>query len=238
MNEAKDINDFKATTSLWTDSIQSVIIDIGQSCQGYKQMNIFASKETTSHYSLLMYMAIVLGPLAGVLSTISSLDSDNYRIYQILIIIFSFVSGAVGAVIKFSNLEQKSLSYRIVANKYGELEGNIRRQLSLEKTERVNAGKYLDFVSVTFDQLFDASPLISEKIYKKWKSYAKENGIQVPKEIGITVNSEEKKIVNNIQVVEEVVRPRAIIYGTETDEEVVSKQLDAKMRYEMSRLSN
>lgn len=199
MSDKDEKTHFHTVTSTWTESIEKVIKDIGESCEGYKWMNIFAAKKTSRIYNILMYTLIFMGPLSGVLSTMSTVDEkDNSKTIQIIVTILSFISGVISTVIKFSRFEQKSISHKTVASKYASLEGNIRRQLSLYRDERVNAGNYLEWVSISFDDLFISTPLISDEIYQKWVEFAKQNGLHIPEQLGNTIEVAEVSHLNNI----------------------------------------
>lgn len=185
---------FPTTTSVWSSDIEQTIKEIGDSCKGYKWMNIFVAKKTDFIYNCLMYTSMTIGPLAGFLSAISVNDADHQAILSYISMGFSFTTGVLSAVIKFSSFGDKSITHKSIASKYASLEGNIRRQLSLPREDRVNAGEYLDWVSTSFDELFTSSPLIPDSIYEEWVKFAEENKITVPKELGRTVvdNTSEK----------------------------------------------
>ena len=67
-------------------------------------------------------------------------------------------------------MEEKVTEYKSLAAKYASLEHNINRQLSLDKSERVNPGEYLEWISSSYETLFARSPNVpleaveSEKI--------------------------------------------------------------------------
>ncbi len=153
-----------------------------------------------------MYILISIGPLAGVLGTIVTPDKcDERTVLSIFITIFSYLSGIIATVIKFSKFEQKATSHKAVAAKYASLEGNIRRQLSLLRKDRVNAGQYLQWVSISFDEVFTSSPLMSEKIYKRWVTFAEKNNITVPKEIGDSVEVDDDENIREICNVQNII---------------------------------
>jgi hypothetical protein len=181
------------TTDKWTDKIEDTLKEIGESCTGYKWMNLYAAKRTLRKYNILMYSSIVMGPISGILSAVATKYEDYADRLGIIITIFGFLSGVFSAIIKFSKLSDKSSSYKTVSAKYASLEGNIRRQLSISREERVNAGEYLEWISTSFDELFISAPLVSDNIYGEWVEYAKKNGLTIPKELGRFVNTDEKK---------------------------------------------
>lgn len=198
---SSDSKQFPITTSKWNPHIEKTIKDIGESCKGYKWMHIKLAKLSMQKYNYLMYLTICTGPLAGLFATIASSKGscDNeYRTLQVLVIACSFFSGVLASVVKYSKYNQKSIDHKTAAAKYTSLEGNVRRQLSLCREDRVNAGKYLQWVSDSFDDLFSGSPLISNDVYREWVVFAKKYGLVIPKEYGIMVNMEPIKDMSNI----------------------------------------
>lgn len=204
MNE-EDKNIFHTKTNIWTEKIEHTLREIGEFCTGYKWMNLYAAKKTLRKYNILMYSSIFIGPISGVLSAIASNYEDKAEQLQVIITIFGFLSGVVSTIIKFSKLSDKSSSYKTVSAKYASLEGNIRRQLSLSRNERVNPGEYLEWISSSFDELFNSTPLVSDNIYGEWVEYAKKNGLSIPKELGrfVLINPDENQaILKNLEKIE------------------------------------
>lgn len=235
---------FGVVSSRWSDGIEKILKEIGDSCQGYKWMNIFAAKRSARIHNALMYTVIVIGPLSGILTTLS----DEHQYFTVFVTILSFLSGALSAVTKFTRLERKSALHKSIAAKYASLEGNIRRQLNLSKTERVHAGDYLDWVSTSFDDLFSSTPLIPGDIYNKWADFARENNLSVPKELAVKMDVDHNKLkvlcaVETIKIKDspETDHNTSVSIIVEEDSKEVISDLarydDAKMKYEMSRLS-
>jgi hypothetical protein len=244
-----DENKFHTITSNWSDNIEKILKEMGESCLGYKWMNIHAAKKNNYKYNILMYISILIGPVSGVLST-----QRETEFLQVIVTVFSFISGFISAIIKFSEFGEKAISYKTTASKYASLEGNIRRQLSLSREDRVNAGEYLEWVSTSYDDLFTASPLISDDIYQEWVKFAEKNNISVPKELGrvvednnnnkiaqlstrtaLDINTDEHN--SHIEIVVQnkpTERNRTAVDGSNID---LTKYSDGKMRYEMNRLS-
>jgi hypothetical protein len=244
-----DTNKFGVVSSRWSDGVEKILKEIGDSCQGYKWMNIFAAKRSSKIHNALMYTVIVIGPLSGILTTLS----EDHPYFTVLVTILSFATGALTAVTKFARLERKSALHKAIAAKYASLEGNIRRQLNLSKSERVHAGDYLDWISTSFDDLYSSTPLIPEDIYKKWVDFATQNNLCIPKELSIKTENDHANLkvlcaVNTIEVNNgDTQAPVNIKVDTIQEEETkeykteilsdLARYDEAKMKYEMSRLS-
>lgn len=177
--------EFTTKTDEWSSSIEKVVKNIGENCRGYKWMHIRIAKHTKLKYNILMYILMTIGPISGLISTISIVyerRGEGVDTLEIISIVFGVASGILGAWVKFSKLEEKSSSHKGVAAKYSSLESNIRRQLTLQRKERVNAGKYLEWVSRSYEDLFASSPLISDSVMEKWIQFAKERKLSLPQE--------------------------------------------------------
>lgn len=227
----------------WTDDVEKVIKEIGESCIGYKWMCILGAKQNETKYDVLMYFIICIGPLAGVFSSITISYPDENSWLQIISIVLSFVSGVISTSIKFAQLEEKSVSFKQVASKYASLEGNIRRQLNLARDQRVDAGEYLEWVSTSFDELFASTPLMPDSIYQSWVKFAIENNIAVPKELGGVITGSQIDQLCTIKIIdvnkentdedEKKETKRQTVYNNVSD---LGRFGDGKMRYEMARL--
>jgi hypothetical protein len=223
----KVMSEFHTTTSVWTENIESVLSQIHKTCISYKWMSIATSKRNEMKYNVLMYISIVIGPLSGILSVFSESQTTG-----MFVTVFSFMSGVISAVIKFSEFGEKAALYKTIAAKYSSLQNNINRQLSLNKEDRVNAGEYLEWISRSYDELFSATPLIPDDIYHKFvdnkvvnnEDYTKKNSDvkvesnKVEHQLNMTIENGENKFATS----------HSIDFG---------QYSDGKMRYELARLA-
>jgi hypothetical protein len=177
---------------VWNSSIEHDVKDIGEKSKGYKIMHIQESIKMTQIYTNLMYTGITLGPLAGLLSGIgSSLNPDAPVIFPIISACVAFISGIVVAVTKYGKFEEKVLHHKTAASKYTGLESNVRRQLVLERKDRVNPVEYLEYIGGNFDELFETSPLVSKYVYNDYVKVAKNNDTIIPEEYELAIHIDE-----------------------------------------------
>lgn len=212
----------------WSDNIEQVLFDIGDSCQGYKWMNIFSAQRENLKYNVLMYVLIFGTAICGVLSTISSQEYQN--VLNIFVTTGTFMSSLASSIIKFGKMEQKSISHKNLAGKFASLEANIRRQLSLNVNERENAGQYLDYVSKSFDELFASTPLMPDAIYNKWIVFAKSKNLKIPKELCRSTLEAKNEVEVKVEMKES--HPPPPVSGLIPEVNTFS---DAKMQYELGR---
>jgi hypothetical protein len=227
----------------WNKQIETNIRIIGEKAKGYKIMHIHESRRIGKIYSWLMYAGIILGPLSGILSSISTSSVPNsdtsdtntdtakmdtntniqllspYPSYILPIIssCIAFLSGIIVAVTKYGKFEERSSIHKSSAFKYTSLESNIRLELSLPRKNRAKPVEYSIWVGKKFDELFSTSPLVSSKIYTNYVKTANKNGCPFPDEYKISVNIYENCDKDNIEEIQEVLNCTNI---TVKDEEI------------------
>ena len=164
------MEDFQIKTSIWSENIEGILQEMKKSCRNFKIFNVKLSIKYHTLHNRFMYGLIILGPMSGILSSISTSEPDYFKVIQTFITVFSFFTGVLSGILKYSKMEEKVTEYKSLAAKYASLEHNINRQLSLDKSERVNPGEYLEWISSSYETLFARSPNVpleaveSEKI--------------------------------------------------------------------------
>ena len=146
----------------WTSKIEQVLKGIQRKCNIYKNKHNEISINSGKKYSMLMIASIVITPISGIINTIGSIittDIDSLFYFTTASTIFSFGSGILVSITKFSQYDHISKSHMTASTRYTSLEHNIQRQLILERQHRMNAQEYLDWVLKKYDDLYASSPL-------------------------------------------------------------------------------
>jgi hypothetical protein len=253
-----DIND-PIDNCVWDNSIELILNEIGEKSYGYKTMHIKESLYKKKIYNYLMYSGIILGPLAGLISTIQNTlyPSTDNPILPIISVTISFISGIVIAINKFGKFEETANIHKTTANKYTSLENNIRCQLKLKKNMRVKPLEYNKWITQSYNDIYISSPMISNKIYNLYKKYAKKNKLYIPDEYEkIIILSE-----NNLNTINNNIKNNNQLNTINIDntQKVISKLIpttqiirnntirmlpslneynDPRMRYEIKRMNN
>lgn len=154
----KLLRDTKIAT-VWTDTIEASLEEIKQNSRMYKILNLQAMRATKRLHDVLMYLTIILSPIAGIITALSGTDV-NRTVVTVFVIVFTFISGGLSSVVKFSKLEERLALHRIFVSKFASLQGNIGRQLSLQRSERADARLYLEIVSKAYEELFANMPIV------------------------------------------------------------------------------
>lgn len=258
----RSIKENTPTKISWNPMIEKNVLEIGEKSKGYKIMHTKNARKISKKHDFLMYAGIILGPLSGLLSGVGAIlaPPDEDVTFAVASACAGFISGIVVAITKYGKFEKKSYDHKLAASKYTSLESNVRRQLALCRTDRINAVQYLEWIGESFDELFMASPLVTAKIYDEYVKIAKSSGIFIPDEYSITINvdegeynrkKEELKDVTKIEIntpqrpLQRTIEKRQSnsssdqvkieIRRTETVPEL-NKFSDGKMIYEMQRM--
>lgn len=178
---------------LWNSKAEEVVKEIGNDAMAYKIMHLISSYNSLETYNYLMIFGIILGPISGIVSAIgAALNMSNYSVIVISEIILGFLSGIIVAILKFGKYDELSSANKSAAAKYGSLEGNIRRQLSLYRSNRIDSKTYMDWLETKYDEINASAPLIDRNIFDKYSKKAKENDWKIPNSYSnsITINQE------------------------------------------------
>lgn len=145
----------------WNQRVEQVVQEIEDQSKLYKTVHMEKSISLMNLYNRCMMVAMFISPLATTLSGISILIfPDDTYIFTITSALLTFISGVIISYIKYSKIEELQHSHSVAAARYTSLEKNIHRQLQLYKTDRISSQQYLEWLTVTFDELLISSPFI------------------------------------------------------------------------------
>ena len=104
---------------LWDEVIENNAIIIGEKAKGYKIMHMKTSQNVSKIYNILMYSAIVLGPLSGLLSGIgATLNPETEITIPLISSCMGFISGILVASTNFGKLIAIKGTLIIVSTKF------------------------------------------------------------------------------------------------------------------------
>ena len=149
--------------SEWNDKIEKCLKIIEKQSKLYKKMHMEIAQDSNTKYSIYSLTSIILSPISGIISVVGTMVSsslDDLYFYTVSSTIISFVTGIILAINKFNNYEQLTTSHKIASSRYDSLEQNVRRQLSIYRTDRISADEYFDYICKSFEDLNNSSPMI------------------------------------------------------------------------------
>jgi hypothetical protein len=221
----------------WDHTVEKVLKDIENSCKEYKYMHVKGCKRSALKYDITIYIVIALAAISSILAstydTISNCNSDNNKVIQIFL---SLISGVLSAIIKFSKFEHKATVHRATSLKFASLENNIKRQLTLLPEDRQPADKYLEWVTHSFDELFNSSPIVVDKAQQAHEDRKDRQDHQDSKDHQGHEDRQDDPTITSPRPSTEVhspESPRPISNIENIDYNIFS---DGKMKYELARL--
>ena len=157
----------------WNKNIESVLEVMEKQCRLYKKMHMEVAICMLKKYSLLSMTAMILSPLPAFFSILGlTLQQEQIRvdtIFDSVSLGISKITTILVGVTKFGKYDEISYSHKTASSQYTSLEQNIKRQLMLERSERIEPKIYLTWISKKFDILYESSPLFSCSTSKKYE---------------------------------------------------------------------
>jgi hypothetical protein len=174
------------TAVKWDKILEEQIANIGNNCRSYKIIYNIAAEKLDKDYNMLMNISIILGPLITAISSLSSVFIDYVYISLIFISLIGLLNGISVAKVKFSNYKTKIILYKTHSSRFFSLENNIRKTCAFPRTSRTDASKYYDWLTTSYEELYETKPLISDSVLDQYMIYANKNSLNVPDEYGKT----------------------------------------------------
>ena len=229
----------KIVEKTWNDSTEKVIKNIGESCKGYKWINIRSAERYSKYNDYPMYLAMFCSGLSGIMSSIN--EEENNLVLKTLSVSFSFFSALLTGIVQFSHFEKRMNSHKSIGSKYASLEANIRRQLQLPRTHRIPCSQYIEWVTKSYDELFESSPLIPQDIYNDWISFAKDNGMNIPNEVTneIEINmDEEREKMNTLSSIRNIDSKNEVTVEIIGEKKKVKRNMNSVQQIELNRFTD
>lgn len=144
----------------WTGEIENVVKDIARKSDYYHNVHTEVALSYNCQYLTLMVFLMTLSPVAGSLTLLSFIAPEQAFYFNILVAVFSFISGILASIVKFAKYDETSNAHKIASSRYFSLYNNAVRELSLPKPNRADANTYSKWISTSYDELFQSSPLL------------------------------------------------------------------------------
>ena len=236
-------------TTVWNDELEAAVKEIGDESKGYKIMHIHMAQRATQIYTHLTIAGIVLGPLASLFSSVDSFANPERSVASIISIFLGFLSGVTVAIIKFGKYDEVSNANKTASARYTSIESNVRRQLSLQRKDRIPAMTYMDWLETKYEELFMSAPLLPRKVFDNYIYTAKKQGLTVPERYKHNIDIEDGYIlskkeeiadISDIEVAKDTIedKPKSLIQtSTFSSFADLNQFSDDMLRYEMRRMN-
>lgn len=208
----------------WNSRLEGVVKNIGNDSMAYKIMHLTESQQAMDTYEYLMLIGIILGPISGLVSAIgAALNMSDYSALVISEIILGFLSGITVAILKYGKYDEVSGANKSAAAKYASIEANVRRQLSLYRSDRANSISYMEWLETKYEEILASAPLIHTATFDEYSEKAKENNWNIPNSYSHTIVINEEFEEHKTQ---EMLNTRNIATIEEEEEDYSATKID------------
>lgn len=163
----------------WNSTTEAIVTEIRDMSRRNRTLHIEAAARARKRFNILTIAGMITGPIAGVLASTKEIVCNTNHFTNATVISLSLLSGIIMSIVKFGNFDdmhnknkEASISYHIIQN-------NANLQLILNKEDRMDAVKYIEWIQKKYEDTFEKSPLLSTSAYE-------ENGRNDSVELGET----------------------------------------------------
>jgi hypothetical protein len=144
----------------WSVQLEDLIAHEGEKCRGLAWIHQHAEQEAGKKNNYIMLPVIVLSTLSGTASVGSSalFGAENNGISSIVIGLVSISVGILNTVNSYFAFAKKSEAHRIAYLHYSKLFTWVSVELSLPRTERMNAEEMLKQLRGEMERLAETTP--------------------------------------------------------------------------------
>lgn len=154
----------------WSPENETIMVEWCDIAQCYKWLHAKAHSKYKSKNAWYTIPAIVLSTISGTASFAQTSLPVAYQVYSPMAIgainIFIGILTTVQQYLKISELNE---AHRVSSISWDKFARNIRIELAKHPDERMEAGSFLKMNRQEFDRLMETSPMIDNKIVKKFK---------------------------------------------------------------------
>jgi len=154
----------------WNDSLEDLIIQEGEKCSGLAWLYAEAERYYERNNTFIALPVIVLSTVTGFISGSSQLVFPNPIAASIGVGGASLITGVLSTVGSYFAWAKKTEGCRISALQYSKLQKFIQIELTLPKTERIQANDMLKMIRETSERLLETSPTIPPHIIQRYNN--------------------------------------------------------------------
>ena len=154
----------------WNSQIERIIAEQGERALCYCWLHNHSEKMYSSYYNYIALPTIVLSTVAGTASIGSQTLFNDPVISSVSIGTISLIVGVLNTISTHFGWAKRSEAHRQTGIAYSKIHRFILVELSLPRSERMQAGDMLKVVREQLDRLQETSPQIPDTVIRKFKS--------------------------------------------------------------------
>lgn len=158
----------------YNSALEKLIAEESERCSGLAWLHTKAEAYYSIRHTFIALSTIVLSTLVGFLSGTSSALFSNPTSASVGIGSVSLFTGVISTIGTFFGFAMKTEAHRIASIQYSKLGRFLSIELTLPKSERIQAKDVLKITKDSIERLLETSPAIPEHIIKEYKQLFKD----------------------------------------------------------------
>lgn len=179
-----EVNEETTPELTWNKSLEEYFCNTSEQCMGYAWLHK-RCEEMYSHRTIFIDLpTIIIGAVNGFVSVGSKQIFSDDAYAPVYIGAVSLFVSILSTVNSYFGWSRKAEAHKIACNSYSKLYRFIAVEMNTKpRAERMNPKKLLEYVSTTFDQLGESSPLIAPTIVSSFvHKFGKLKDFSLPEE--------------------------------------------------------
>ena len=159
----------------WNPALETLIAEEAERCSGLSWLHTQCEEYFAYRTNFIALPVIILSTVNGFLSGSSQMIFSNPTTSSIGIGAVSLFTGVLSTLGSYFSWAKRTEAHRISAIQYKKISRFLTIELSLPKTERIQAKDILKLAREQIERLLEISPAVPEAIQEKYKSKFRAN---------------------------------------------------------------
>lgn len=171
---AKDTKDTDGDAISWNPALETLIAEEAERCAGFSWLHTQCEDYYARRANLIALPVIVLSTVNGFLSGSSQMIFSDPTTSSIGIGAVSLFTGVLSTIGSFFAWSRRTEAHKISAIQYKKISRFLTIELSLPRTERIQAKDILKITREQIERLLEISPSVPNSIQADYKRKFKE----------------------------------------------------------------
>ncbi len=154
----------------WTTDLEDVLASLGERCLCYRWLHSKAEKRASQLDIALTIPTVCLSTFAGSINIGSNSLFPNSSQASIAIGFLSIFVGIISTINTYFSFGKQAENHKIAALTYGKIHDFLRVELSLPRSERMDASSLLKTIRDQTDRLSEICPQVPDSVIKEFKA--------------------------------------------------------------------
>lgn len=159
----------------WTKEHEKIFIDWADKAMCYRWLHASAHIVYSRLNMIFTIPVIIISTITGTANFAQDrVPADYLSLFVMVVGGFNLLAGIISTIQQFLGITSLKESHRVSSIAWDKFYRNIKIELSKQPTERIPVAQMLKIYKEEYDRLMETSPVIEDKIIKKFKETFKD----------------------------------------------------------------